>query len=94
MARSTRRATTCSTATRSGARSPGDPSYKYGPDQGWHTTWWLTNTWYSDDPYGTVQSDPAWYFGDQTDRLAAAGARNRQPHVRAPLRARHQAAVS
>jgi peptidoglycan/xylan/chitin deacetylase (PgdA/CDA1 family) len=51
----------------------GDPTYKWGPPQGWHTTWWLTNTWYSDDPYGTVQSDPAWYFGDQTDRLAAAG---------------------
>jgi peptidoglycan/xylan/chitin deacetylase (PgdA/CDA1 family) len=51
----------------------GDPHYKYGPDQGWQTTWWLTHAWYSDDPYGTVQSDPAWYFGDQTERLAAAG---------------------
>jgi peptidoglycan/xylan/chitin deacetylase (PgdA/CDA1 family) len=51
----------------------GDPTYKWAKDQGWNTTWWLTNTWYSDDPYGTVQSDPAWYFGDQTDRLAAAG---------------------
>ncbi len=51
----------------------GDPTYKYGASQGWHTTWWITNTWYSDDPYGTVQSDPDWYFGDQTDRLVAAG---------------------
>ncbi len=51
----------------------GNPLYKWGPPEGWATTWWYTNTWYSDDPYGTVATDPAWYFGDQTDRLAAAG---------------------
>jgi peptidoglycan/xylan/chitin deacetylase (PgdA/CDA1 family) len=52
----------------------GDPVYKWAARKnGWQSDWWLTHKWYSDDPYGTVQSDPAWYFGDQTRRLLAAG---------------------
>ncbi len=51
----------------------GDPIYGFGPSQGWQTTWWMTHTWYSDDPFGTAKTDPAWYYGDQADRLAAAG---------------------
>ncbi|HMA34241.1 MAG TPA: polysaccharide deacetylase family protein [Chloroflexia bacterium] len=51
----------------------GDPTYKWAAPQGWHTTWWLSHPWYSDDPYGTLASDPAWYFGDQADKLSQAG---------------------
>ncbi|HST06483.1 MAG TPA: polysaccharide deacetylase family protein [Chloroflexia bacterium] len=52
----------------------GDPTYTWAkPKNNWHTDWWLTHPWYSDDPFGTYQSDPAWYFGDQTASLLAAG---------------------
>jgi peptidoglycan/xylan/chitin deacetylase (PgdA/CDA1 family) len=51
----------------------GDPVYKWAaPKNRWDTDWWLTHRWYSDDPYGTYQSRPAWYFGDQTRRLLDA----------------------
>jgi peptidoglycan/xylan/chitin deacetylase (PgdA/CDA1 family) len=29
--------------------------------------------WFADDPYGTVESDPAWYFGDLVAGLLGAG---------------------
>ncbi len=51
----------------------GNPTYPFGTQWYWNTDYWLTHPWYGDDPYGTVASDPAWYFGDQSDRLAAAG---------------------
>lgn len=52
----------------------GDPVYKWAaPKNRWDTDWWLTHKWYGDDPYGTYQSRPAWYFGDQTRRLLNAG---------------------
>ena len=52
----------------------GDPVYKWaGPKNRWETDWWLTHKWYSDDPYGTYQTHPAWYLGDQTRRLLDAG---------------------
>jgi peptidoglycan/xylan/chitin deacetylase (PgdA/CDA1 family) len=51
----------------------GNPIYPFGPKWGWADDWWLTHRWYENDPYGTVQTAPAWYFGDQTDRLRAAG---------------------
>ncbi|MDQ2809966.1 MAG: polysaccharide deacetylase family protein [Chloroflexota bacterium] len=51
----------------------GNPTYPFGTRWGWNTDYWLIHPWYSDDPYGTVATDPAWYFGDQTDRLVAAG---------------------
>ena len=52
----------------------GDPTYDWAsPDNGWATGYWLTHPWFSDDPYGTVETHPAWYFGDQTRRLLAAG---------------------
>jgi hypothetical protein len=31
---------------------------------GWLSDRWTKTPWFGDDPYGTVQSDPAWYFGD------------------------------
>lgn len=42
---------------------------------GWPTDYWTQHGWYSDDPFSS-DSDPvgkAWYFGDQADRLHAAG---------------------
>lgn len=53
----------------------GDPTYRWakkGPSL-WASDYWLTHKWYGDDPYGTVQSQPAWYFGDQTRTLLKAG---------------------
>ena len=50
-----------------------NPIYKWAsPKNGW-TDYWLSHTWYSNDPFGDYKSDPAWYFGDQTDHLKAAG---------------------
>jgi peptidoglycan/xylan/chitin deacetylase (PgdA/CDA1 family) len=52
----------------------GNPTYSWAkPKWGWATDYWTTHPWYGDDPFGTVQSDPAWYCGDQTDALRAAG---------------------
>ena len=52
----------------------GNPTYKWAaPKNGWQSEYWLTHPWFSDDPFGTYQSDPAWYFGDQTRALLAAG---------------------
>ena len=52
----------------------GNPTYSWAkPKWGWATDYWTTHPWYGDDPFGTVQSDPAWYFGDQQDALRAAG---------------------
>lgn len=51
-----------------------NPVYKWAvPKNGWNSDYWLTHPWYGFDPYGDVKSDPAWYFGDQTDRLNKAG---------------------
>jgi peptidoglycan/xylan/chitin deacetylase (PgdA/CDA1 family) len=51
-----------------------NPIYKWAnPENRWGTDYWTRNFWFKHDPYGTVQTDPAWYFGDQTDRLFAAG---------------------
>lgn len=52
----------------------GDPTYTWAkPKNHWSTDWWLSHPWFSDDPFGTYQSDPAWYFGDQTRALLQAG---------------------
>jgi peptidoglycan/xylan/chitin deacetylase (PgdA/CDA1 family) len=40
---------------------------------GWTSDRWMTTPWFADDPYGTVQSDPAWYFGDLVPQLLGAG---------------------
>lgn len=54
----------------------GNPTYKWAnPQNGWGDNYWLTHPWYGQDPFST-DTDPtgkAWYFGDQTDRLHAAG---------------------
>jgi hypothetical protein len=52
----------------------GDPIYKWaGPEFRWESDYWLTHKWYSDDPYATYGTEPAWYFGDQTRALLGAG---------------------
>jgi hypothetical protein len=52
----------------------GDPTYLWAsPDNGWESNYWLAHRWFSDDPFGTEQNDPAWYFGDQTRRLLQDG---------------------
>ena len=35
--------------------------------------YWTTHPWYSDDPFGTEQTNPAWYFGSLTKQLAQDG---------------------
>ncbi|ABY34954.1 MAG TPA: polysaccharide deacetylase [Chloroflexus aurantiacus] len=40
---------------------------------GWRSDRWTNRPWFADDPYGTVATDPAWYFGDQIEPLRAAG---------------------
>lgn len=52
----------------------GNPTYKWANRKnGWDTDWWSDHSWFGDDPYGTTQTDPAWYFGDQTRTLLQAG---------------------
>jgi hypothetical protein len=52
----------------------GDPTYDWAsPENRWETGYWTAHPWYGDDPYGTYQTQPAWYFGDQTRKLFAAG---------------------
>jgi hypothetical protein len=46
-----------------------DPTFSWATPatnerKGWSTDRWLTTPWFADDPYGTVESDPGWYFGD------------------------------
>jgi len=50
-----------------------DPVYKWARTPQWPNDFWSRNPWYFADPFGTYQTDPAWYFGDQTDRLRQAG---------------------
>jgi peptidoglycan/xylan/chitin deacetylase (PgdA/CDA1 family) len=52
----------------------GNPIYPWASQShGWRDDRWVTTPWFADDPYGTAQSDPAWYFGDLISRLRAAG---------------------
>jgi hypothetical protein len=51
-----------------------DPVFSWASAaNGWRSDRWTTRPWFSDDPYGTVATDPAWYFGDQIEPLLAAG---------------------
>ena len=54
----------------------GNPTYAWAqakPKGDWNTDYWATHAWYGLDPYGTVTTDPGWYFGDQTERLLKDG---------------------
>ncbi|WP_298403371.1 polysaccharide deacetylase family protein [uncultured Chloroflexus sp.] len=55
-------------------RFMGDPIFSWASAaNGWRSDRWVNRPWFSDDPYGTVDTDPAWYFGDQIAPLLAAG---------------------
>ena len=52
----------------------GNPTYtRYTQRNGWASDYWTTHPWYGDDPYGTEQTNPAWYFGSLTKQLAQDG---------------------
>jgi peptidoglycan/xylan/chitin deacetylase (PgdA/CDA1 family) len=51
-----------------------NPTFEWATKaNGWTSNRWTTTPWFGDDPYGTVQSNPAWYFGDLVPRLLGAG---------------------
>jgi peptidoglycan/xylan/chitin deacetylase (PgdA/CDA1 family) len=51
----------------------GDPTYTWAnATNRWPNDNWKTTRWFAPDPYGTVASHPAWYFGDLVPRLRAA----------------------
>lgn len=52
----------------------GNPTYDWASRENrWETNYWTEHPWYGDDPFGTYESHPAWYFGDQTRGLMSAG---------------------
>lgn len=53
----------------------GNPTYtRYtAATAGFASDYWATHPWYSDDPFGTEQTNPAWYFGSLTKQLAKDG---------------------
>ncbi|EFO81259.1 polysaccharide deacetylase [Oscillochloris trichoides DG-6] len=51
-----------------------NPTFTWAtPENGWLAERWRDTPWFADDPYSTVQSDPAWYFGDLVPILRGAG---------------------
>jgi peptidoglycan/xylan/chitin deacetylase (PgdA/CDA1 family) len=55
-------------------RFMGDPTFTWATSENrWLSDRWASTPWFADDPYGTVASDPAWYFGDLIDPLLEAG---------------------
>ncbi|MGQ9547036.1 MAG: polysaccharide deacetylase family protein [Roseiflexus sp.] len=52
----------------------GDPTFTWANrTNGWQTDAWQQQPWFSPDPYGTVETDPAWYFGDLIPLLQREG---------------------
>lgn len=53
----------------------GNPTYtRYtAATAGFASNYWATHPWYGDDPFGTEDTNPAWYFGSLTKQLAADG---------------------
>jgi len=73
----------------SGQAFAGDPTYTWASRaNGWRNDRWVTTPWFVDDPHGTAQSYPAWYFGDVVSRLLAAG-QDIQSHTFGHLYAGH-----
>jgi hypothetical protein len=51
----------------------GNPTYTWAnTNNHWTSDRWQTMPWFAPDPYGTVQSHPAWYFGDLVPQLQQA----------------------
>jgi hypothetical protein len=45
----------------------GNPTFAWAKTEdpySWRSDIWTKTPWFALDPHGTVQSDPAWYFGD------------------------------
>lgn len=52
----------------------GDPTFAWASRaNGWTSDRWLSTPWFADDPHGTVESHPGWYFGDLIAPLMRAG---------------------
>lgn len=52
----------------------GNPTYTWATRaHGWPDERWATTPWFADDPHGTAESHPAWYFGDLLSELQAQG---------------------
>jgi peptidoglycan/xylan/chitin deacetylase (PgdA/CDA1 family) len=53
----------------------GNPTYtRYtATTAGFASDYWATHPWYGDDPFGTEETNPAWYFGSLTKQLAQDG---------------------
>ncbi len=52
----------------------GNPTYDWATTANrWTSNHWQNTPWFAPDPYGTVQSHPAWYFGDLVAPLQQAG---------------------
>jgi hypothetical protein len=52
----------------------GDPTYQWANKaNGWPSDTWKTTPWFAKDPYSTIESRPAWYFGDLIAPLQRAG---------------------
>ncbi len=50
----------------------GNPVYAWANTENrWLSDQWTETPWFAPDPYGTVQSHPAWYFGDLVPLLQA-----------------------
>jgi hypothetical protein len=55
-------------------RFMGDPTFTWASEANrWRSNRWVERPWFADDPYGTIVSDPAWYFGDLIAPLQQAG---------------------
>lgn len=57
-------------------RFMGDPTFTWARSAApynWKSDRWTTTPWFSSDPYGTIQSDPGWYFGDLLAPLTSEG---------------------
>src|SRR5262249_5676138 len=50
-----------------------NPTYKWASKaNGWPTDTWTSTPWFAKDPYGVVQSEPGWDFGDLITALQDA----------------------
>lgn len=49
-----------------------NPTYDWAQAKNRWDNRWKTTPWFADDPFGTVKSDPGWYFGDLVPTLVAA----------------------
>ena len=51
-----------------------DPTFGWASQaNGWTSDRWTRTPWFADDPYGSIASNPGWYFEDQIAPLRAAG---------------------